>query len=328
MAQLPLISVNLATVALESLLYGVFLTLAFTFIYLHISRAGSQRAGGARSLSVYFTPVLLGSIFVLLTVTGHWVMTVIRLFDAFVNFMGGQAALLYYSDLALTTEPVKIGFLIATLITCDILFIYRLWIVWGYNYYVIIVPCLTILGLCVAGPGVIYQLTQVGSGNTVFIASLARWVSADYAFTFVTNVYSSVGIAWKVWRSRHRTGAYAGGTSLMRVLVTIVESAALYTSYTVFFFGAYQAESNLQYTAVDTLCPIAGIAFMMINVRVGLGWAQRAHPSTSSGVSSRRTAMQEQQSFAMRPVAVDIQKVVDSQDDMGMPVGMKSELPV
>ncbi|TFY55702.1 hypothetical protein EVJ58_g8082 [Rhodofomes roseus] len=310
MAQLPLISVNLATVALESLLYGVFLTLAFTFIYLHISRAGSQRAGGARSLSVYFTPVLLGSIFVLLTVTGHWVMTVIRLFDAFVNFMGGQAALLYYSDLALTTEPVKIGFLIATLITCDILFIYRLWIVWGYNYYVIIVPCLTILGLCVAGPGVIYQLTQVGSGNTVFIASLARWVSADYAFTFVTNVYSSVGIAWK------------------RVLVTIVESAALYTSYTVFFFGAYQAESNLQYTAVDTLCPIAGIAFMMINVRVGLGWAQRAHPSTSSGISSRRTAMQEQQSFAMRPVAVDIQKVVDSQDDMGMPVGMKSELPV
>ncbi|KAH9930740.1 uncharacterized protein B0H18DRAFT_930395 [Fomitopsis serialis] len=325
MAQLPLISVNLATVALESMLYGVFLVLALTFLYLHFSRVGSQRSGGTPVLSAYFTPVLFGSMFVMLTVTGHWVMTVYRLFDAFVNFMGGKVPLLYYSDLALTTEAVKIGFLIATIITCDILFIYRLWTVWGYNYYVIILPCFTVLGLCVAGPGVVYELTQVGSGNTVFIASLSRWISADYAFTFVTNVYSSVGIGWRVWRARQRTGSYGGG-NLMRVLVTIVESAALYTSYTIFFFGSYQAQSNLQYTAVDTLCPIAGIAFMMINVRVGLGWAQRAHPSTSSGITSRRTAMQEQQSFAMRPVAVDISKVVDTDD--GLPMGVKSELPV
>ena len=132
---------------------------------------------------------------------------------------------------------------------------------------------------------------------------------------------------------------------LQRVLATIVESAALYTyvsrvthivllnagalhrSYTVFFFGTYEAENNIQYTAVDTLCPIAGIAFMMINVRVGLGWAQRAHPSLSSGVSSRRHDQSFAQSYAMRPVAVDISKVVQSHDDMGLPVGVKSELP-
>lgn len=29
----------------------------------------------------------------------------------------------------------------------------------------------------------------------------------------------------------------------------------------------------------------------------------------------------------MRPVAVDISKVVQSHDDMGLPVGVKSELP-
>ena len=65
-----LISVNLATVAIESLLYGAFLVLSVTFLYLHFSRAGSQRAGGTPSLSAYVTPVLLGSTLVISTVSG------------------------------------------------------------------------------------------------------------------------------------------------------------------------------------------------------------------------------------------------------------------
>lgn len=93
-----------------------------------------------------------------------------------------------------------------------------------------------------------------------------------------------------------------------------------------FFFGTYQAENNVQYVAVDTLCPIAGIAFMMINVRVGLGWAERAHSTLSSGINSRRLEHSFTQSYGMRPVAVDISKVVQSHDDTGLPVGVKGEL--
>ncbi|PCH44231.1 hypothetical protein WOLCODRAFT_138845 [Wolfiporia cocos MD-104 SS10] len=326
MTQLPIISVNLATVALESLFYGIFLVLAGTSMYLHLGRAESQASHGNK-LSAYFTPVILGSVWITLTVTGHWILTVTRLFDAFVNFMGGQEAMLYYMDLALTTEVVKTAFLIATLIVSDVLFIYRLWTVWNYNYYVIVLPICTVLGLCVAGPGVIYQLTRVAAGGTVFVSQLNRWISADYAFTFTTNVYSSCGIAWRVWRARQRSGSRYGGGNLMRVLATIVESAAIYTSYTIFFFGSYQASSNLQYTAVDTLCPVAGIAFMMINVRVGLGWAQNAHPSAASSgaITSRRTV---EQSFAMRPVAVDISQVVQKEDDMGHPIKSDFKEPV
>ncbi|KZT10077.1 uncharacterized protein LAESUDRAFT_673837 [Laetiporus sulphureus 93-53] len=318
MTAVPIVNANLVTVALESLLYGVFLVLAATSMYLHLARAGSQRSSYGSMSAAFFTPVILGSSLVICTVTGHWIMTVVRLFDAFVNWEGGTMPILYYSDLALTTEVVKTAFLIATLITSDVLFIYRLWTVWGYNYYVIILPTCTVLGLCVAGPGVCYQLSRVASGETVFVKQLARWISADYAFTFATNVYSSSGIAWRVWRARKHASAYGGG-NLMRVLATIVESAAFYTSYTIFFFAAYESNNNIQYTAVDTLCPVAGIAFMMINVRVALGWAQQAHPSSSSSgaVISRRGA---EQSFAMRPVAVDITRVVHKEDDMGQPI--------
>lgn len=50
-------------------------------------------------------------------------MTMVRLFDAFVNFEGGKVPQLFYANLAHVTEAVKTGFLIATLITCDILFV-------------------------------------------------------------------------------------------------------------------------------------------------------------------------------------------------------------
>ncbi|KAH9842709.1 uncharacterized protein C8Q71DRAFT_216452 [Rhodofomes roseus] len=325
MTQPSIISVNLVTVALESLLYGIFLTLTSTSFYILINRALSQQSSHGRSgCSSLFTPVMFGTIAITLTVSAHWVMTVVRLFDAFVNFEQGQAALLYYADLALTTEIIKTAFVVTTLIISDILLVYRLWTVWGYNYYVIIIPSLTVLGLSIAGPGVIYQLSQLNATSSVFVTEVNRWISADYACTFVTNVYSTFGIAWKVWHVRSPGGKSYGGGNLQRVLAMIVESAALYTSYAVFFFVAYQVNNNIQFTAIDTLCPIAGIAFTMINVRVGLGWGQRAHQSSqisSAGIASRRAA---EQSFAMRPVAVDISQVVHKEDDMGQPVKIRT----
>ncbi|PCH44196.1 hypothetical protein WOLCODRAFT_138818 [Wolfiporia cocos MD-104 SS10] len=321
MAEVGLVSANMATVALESLLYGIFLLLSGVFAYLHINRAAGESASfGTPRLSRYFTPVFLAALAVMMTATAHWILTVTRFFQAFVLFEHGAVPLLFYSDLAQTTEVVKTAFLIATLIISDVMFVYRLWIVWGYNYYVCIVPIMAVSGLCVSGVGIVYQLSRLSLGNTVFVSQAARWITADYSFTFATNVYSSVLIAWKVWRaSRSSSSSSYGGGNLMRVLATIVESAGSYTLYVVVFFASYEAGSNLQYTFVDTLCQVAGIAFMMINVRVGLGWAQKAHATTTSstGITSRRNA---EQSYAMRPVAVDITRVVHKEDDLGRSV--------
>ncbi|KZT69219.1 hypothetical protein DAEQUDRAFT_710407 [Daedalea quercina L-15889] len=321
-----LVSVNLATVVIESMLYGVFLMLSGTSLYFQVTRAASQRARGSK---LYMSPVFYGSALVVCTVTGHWVLTICRLFDAFITFKGGAAPMLYYADPALITEAVKTAFLIAILITCDVLIIYRLWVVWGYNYYVIIIPCCCLLGLCVAGPGVVYSLTQARMGNSVFIESVGRWITADYSFTFTTNIYCSCGIAWRVWRARQSATSY-GGVNLIDVLATVVESATLYTTYVTFFFGSYQASSNIQYTIIDTLGVVAGISFMLINVRAGLGWAQQAPSTASSGNSSGRT---QTHVYVMRPVAIDISEAVQTRDDMGVSVGIhghpvKSELPV
>ncbi|KAI0732226.1 hypothetical protein C8Q72DRAFT_819721 [Fomitopsis betulina] len=112
LASLPLVSVNLATVAIESMFYGMF--------------------------------VLLSSLYNI--IAQHWVTTIYRLFEAFVKFADGAELALFCSDIALTTSGiVKTAFCIATLIICDILIIYRLWIVRALS---IVMPCSVVLRLC------------------------------------------------------------------------------------------------------------------------------------------------------------------------------------
>lgn len=95
----------------------------------------------------------------------HWILTCTRLFQAFVLFKEGTAALAFYADLTQRTEVVKTGFLMASLVLGDsvivrhffqliqpintflALKIYRLWIVWGYNKKIIIFPICTLAGL-------------------------------------------------------------------------------------------------------------------------------------------------------------------------------------
>ncbi|EED85569.1 predicted protein [Postia placenta Mad-698-R] len=291
---------------------------AFTgvFFYLHEARITASLGAGSSRLRAHITPIFLGAVVVSCTTTVHWILTVTRLFDAFISYMGGAVPLLFYANLSEPSEVVKTAVLIATLITSDVLFVYRLWMVWGYNYYVIIIPSMAVLGLCVSGVGIVYTLSQLSVGNTIFVSKAAQWIAADYSFTFACVLFSVYG------DTSLQSGNTYGGGNLMRVLATIVESAAIYTAWVVAFFISYEVTSNLQYTFVDTLCQVAGVAYMMINVRVSLGWAQTAHQSqgTSSagGIASRRGPVDH--SYVMRPVAVDITRVVQKEDDMGQPV--------
>lgn len=73
-AELSLISVNLATVCMESLLYGAFLVIFGTSTYLLVKReremTSSSMAPGHYHKSIYKTPMFLGSILIALACTG------------------------------------------------------------------------------------------------------------------------------------------------------------------------------------------------------------------------------------------------------------------
>ncbi|KAJ4476519.1 hypothetical protein C8R41DRAFT_887287 [Lentinula lateritia] len=319
MVQVPLVSVNLSTVAIESFCYGIFfiLTISATSLSLYKFR-GNGPAGGNRSL--FWQPMTYGTIGLFITITAHWICTIIRLFEAFVTFDQGSNPLAFYGDLSRITEVVKTGFLMASLILGDTMIIYRLWIVWNYSIYVIVFPLFSLLGLTVCGVGITYQFTQYVPGMDVFESEAGRWITSDCVFTLCTNLYSTSMISWKIWNVNHHAVVMRySSQSLMSILGIVVESAAVYTAWTTFFFASYQSHSNLQFVAVDVWPCSAGIAFMLINVRVGLGWAQKANQdsfksyNTSSRPFNSRGEIQQsgRDAFPMHPLAVSITQAIE-----------------
>lgn len=68
----PLVSANLATVAVESLLYGIFLVLDITSITLLFTRENSFSPGTTRtsSFAVMQRPMFIGAVILLVSITG------------------------------------------------------------------------------------------------------------------------------------------------------------------------------------------------------------------------------------------------------------------
>ncbi|KAI0954043.1 hypothetical protein AcV7_007390 [Taiwanofungus camphoratus] len=217
MAKVSLVSANLAALCVGSVLYGIFFVLAVLSIYLLVLRrreiaAKSPVASAPRP--IYLTPIIVAAIAISITITGHWIVTVVRLFDAFVNFDGGARPAAFYGEQSQPTQVVKTVSISITFLIADVMLIYRLWIVWGYNYLVIIFPACTVLGLVAAAVGTAHSFATCPPDTTIFTSSFKAWLTTEYVFTFTTNVYCSLFIAWRVWRAHIESREY-GATSLM-----------------------------------------------------------------------------------------------------------------
>ncbi|KZT01978.1 uncharacterized protein LAESUDRAFT_730689 [Laetiporus sulphureus 93-53] len=335
MASVSLISANLATICLESLLYGIFLVLTVLLFWLLVQRHRQSSNALPRRLKatcnpLYTQPMFVAGVLLLMSNTLHWVIAVTRLFKAFVDFEGGAQPLAFYGNLSQPTEVIQTGAMVAAVVLGDAMIIYRLWIVWAYNKYIIIPSICTLLGLTVCGIGVTYQLSQFHLGENIFATAAGRWITCNCVFSMITNIYATCMIAWKIWRV-NRVASHYSGTNLMNAAAIMVESAFLYTAWNFFFFVAYQSRSNLQFTAVETLPFIAGIAFMLINVRVGLGWAYTADhhsPEDQQNTVFRGPLHRglDDTTHSMRPLTINVTRTtVRSDSGLKLPDGTMTD---
>ncbi|KZT09997.1 uncharacterized protein LAESUDRAFT_673684 [Laetiporus sulphureus 93-53] len=319
MGNVRLISVDLATICIESFFYGIFFTLSAVSFYLLFRRQKDLGAYGGqkqphstskRSIRIF----LAATVIIFLSNTVHWIMAITRLFKAFVYYKGGSAPSDFYADVSQPTEVVQSAALVFTVMTNDAMIIYRLWYVWAFNKGIVIFPLCTLVGLTLCGFGSIYQMTKTRLGEDIFITAVGRWLTSSSVLTLCTNVYCTTMIAWRIWRINSAVSGNRRG-SLTSLMAIIVESAALYTIWTIFFMVTYLARSNLQFVTNETWAFVAGISFMLINVRVGMGWAQNGTTTTSTFGVTFGTSASGNQPFAMRPLAVTVTSTVHRDHD-------------
>ncbi|KAJ7639704.1 hypothetical protein DFH06DRAFT_1217648 [Mycena polygramma] len=324
--QVPLLVAELCAIVLETFFYGVFFVLFILSVSLAITRdaEASKKPGrregraGPKRTSLYRTPVFLASVIMAMAITAHWILAVDRLFLAFIH---SKVPILFYARLTDITEVVKTGLLTGTLLISDSFIIYRLWVVWSYDKWVVLPPLCTLVGLLVTGVGLTYQFTQPIPDDNVFLSVAGRWITSNCVFILVTNIYCTAMISWRIL-TVNRDSAKLGGSSLKSVLAIIVESAAIITTQTLFYTICYESGSGIQTILLNIWAPIAGIAFMLINVRVGLGWAQQSRQSDTeiSTIRYGSGAMQSSEattSWPMHPVLVDVNKATDEDTHQG-----------
>ncbi|KAF8582243.1 hypothetical protein K439DRAFT_1351653, partial [Ramaria rubella] len=251
---------------------GTYLVLFTACIYVVVFR---RHRDSTRNKTKINKPMLATSILIFCMLTAHWILNVARAFDAFIKFRdidGGPIA--YYSNLSETKNVIKSGLLVATILTADVIMVWRLYIVWARNHWIIIpTVCSVIAYVAVAGTAATFQFSQLSPGVAPFHGASATWIATTFATTLATNVYATVMICFRIWR-HNRAMRVLGHSDLTSTIVIIVESAAIYSLGMAVTFFSFLARSNVQFPeldAVSSVMSIKGIVFSLIIVRIGLG---------------------------------------------------------
>ncbi|KAF8181177.1 hypothetical protein K438DRAFT_1188646 [Mycena galopus ATCC 62051] len=144
MQGITIIPANLATLVLESFLYGLLMLLYISTVYFLTTR---RTLAGKTTKHHLTSLVFLGVTALFLTVTVHWSLVVYQAFFAFIHLSNTVSEDAFYADLAQPSEVAKIFFFFIAILLGDSLVTYRLWIIWGRNMKVVILPIFALVGL-------------------------------------------------------------------------------------------------------------------------------------------------------------------------------------
>jgi len=307
-----LVVISLASLSVSGLLYGVFLVLFCASTYLMVRRQRSLYAhnaiqfGGPCPLR---NPLMGAGLAFFITVTANWVLLVYRSFRAFVWFEQGTNPLDYYG-LTNTSEVLKIGFWFASMAIGDAMIVYRLWVIWNYNTLIALLPSCTFIVSTVLA---INMLSRFAADSSLIIIQ-TMIPEALWACIMSTNIYSCVLIAWRINRMALRPARSLNRHVASRAICIIIESATLFVGWGVAFLICYEVTDYAAFLIEDAWPPISGIAFMLINIRIGLGYTTGTVPDATP---SRPT-------FACQsPILVSVTTVMEADTDVDYPVAAK-----
>ncbi|KAJ7257781.1 hypothetical protein C8J57DRAFT_1342754 [Mycena rebaudengoi] len=285
MPDITVLPANLATLVLVSCFYGILLLLFISTVYFLATRR--TLAGKTQSPKHHFKSLLFGgiaSLFVVVTI--HWIIVIYQAFHAFIYLDTAAAADEFYADLSQPSELLKSGVFYIAVVLGDSLVIHRLWVVWGRNRFITVFPIITLAAVGVTSIGMLYSMSQWEPSlrGTPFADKSRPWVLSGFAFSFLTNAYSTGLIAFRI--RKFASAKLLSESRLLGILTIFVESAALQTVWLI-FTGLTTLTSGFGFIAVDNLPVIIGIANLLIHARVGLGWA--ATQASTNGRTRRKS---------------------------------------
>lgn len=235
---------------LESLLYGVFLTLYLFMLFILLRKTGIQRR--------LILPV---ATLLLCIATAYVIIEFVQALEVFVfksdTISASGSSPLLVAKTALSNIQI---------ILADAIVVWRCYVLNNRSLLVAIPGCIMLLASVVTGCYTVVSLSLAHPLSNLPPADRAC-IIAFGALTMGLSIATTSLNAWRIYRTRCFM-PQGFNAAFLPVLVVIIESGTLYSTTILILLITLSIESNGQYTMVEIIAPIVGITFCLIILQV------------------------------------------------------------
>ncbi|KAF8884324.1 hypothetical protein BD779DRAFT_783985 [Infundibulicybe gibba] len=217
--------------------------------------------GLSASQNAHPTPMFCFTAFIFVTVTIHWILSIVRIFQAFIMTDGRNPSGVL-DDLSQPTAILGVVMLMVLILARDLTAMYRVWVIFDYHKGSIVAPMMmlaTLVGFVVAFVS-----------QPVKNAKNAAMLIGVFATTFGINIYCTALITCQMWRTQQSTLNRGLSPRFSFIIVAMIESLALSSAWGALILLSYKAMPGVFSLAFDVQSPVIGIAFIIVQVRVGM----------------------------------------------------------
>ncbi|KAL1950902.1 hypothetical protein VTO73DRAFT_51 [Trametes versicolor] len=254
---------ELAGLAVEGVLYGIFLCLFCVCGYDLANRRGQFR----RRLS---WPMAAAGVLLILFATARFAVDCANIFTAFIRHDPRTARLGYLQDVKEPLFTTKHCLFIADLLVGDSFVNYRCWVVWGKNFWVIVIPVTFSLISAVSGSYTMWAYTNLPNEA---IHTEATWLTVFFSLSLVANAMATSLLAYRIWsidrRLKNALDTEADQSRLTPIVRIILESGLINAAYLFVMVMTLEFGSEILELMSEMAVPLTGIIFSIVILRVG-----------------------------------------------------------
>jgi len=170
----------------------------------------------------------------------------------------------------------------------DVIMIFRVFLVWSRNFYVIILPCAVLIVSMCAGTFNFWYSKH----PTEFPTDKAQlFRGLFFPMSMINSMLTTGLISLRIWMQHRRmnaatgkSGTPGGQTSLFLVLRIVIESAMIWTAHMIIICVMFYTEHQAVIIVKHSALPSAGVVFALIAIRT-----QYARVANETSETSDRT---------------------------------------
>ncbi|KAI0673994.1 hypothetical protein C8Q78DRAFT_1068177 [Trametes maxima] len=254
---------ELAGLAVEGALYGIFVSLFCTCGYDLVNHQAQRR----RRLG---WPMVTAGVLLILLATARFAVDCSYITVAFIHRDPRAARLAYLQDVKVPLYTTKHCLFIADLLVGDSFVNYRCWVVWGKKIWVVALPVLLSLVSAVSGSYTMWAFSNLPDQQ---VQSEATWLTVFFSLSLVANAMATSLLAFRIWsidrRLKSALESEADNSRLTPIVRIILESGLINAAYLFVMVVTLEAKSEVLELMSEMAVPLTGIIFSIVILRVG-----------------------------------------------------------